>query len=168
MSQWDKFAKTYLRTESFSEDSMRLDQVDNKFYFKKSDPESYQRFREVTQILDLLQLTVDTLQYNTAALAAALIYLTTGRALGLFSYNDFENQDSLSEFLLEKDSSRRFNQIYEVFLQQTLGYTLGSLISSLEYVSQYLAVEGCWKAPSTIKNNLTLVFRVKFIIYPDY
>jgi len=142
MTWWDKFVKTTFP-------SLNLMNEGNELYFKQPVAEAFLNFREVTQILDLLLLNVETLQYDASTLAASLIYLVVGKAMGIFSKSDLIKK---SRYLQSQDL-QRFNEVFELFLKQYNGPELENVLSLTEYVRPFFAVDSCTEFSEAVKEN---------------
>jgi len=64
-----------------------------QLFFRKTNNESYERFRTVSQLLDTALMDVQTLQYNFRDLVAAFMYIILG-----IDYDQFTNEQVVSNF----------------------------------------------------------------------
>lgn len=159
MSCWDKYMDLVFQNEQSHEFGIEQSEM----YFKQSNIKSYIKFREVTQILDLLLLDVQSLQCDITSLVVSVIYLVMGQASQKITRNEIINYNcSFGPF--ENKETKKFNQIFTSFLKEHISITLDDLKSSFKFVTPYFDVGFCFEAPSTIKENSKIEYKVKYLI----
>lgn len=131
----------------------------SEMYFKQPNIKSYIKFREVTQILDLLLLNTQSLQFDITSLVVSVIFLVMGQASQKLTRNEIINYNCTFQ-PFENNETQKFNQIFSSFLEEHLSVTLNDLKSSFKYLTPYFEVEFCFEAPSTIKENPELEYKV--------
>ncbi len=151
MTFWDKFVNNCLNAASVS------DAIDNGLKFKH--PESYKKFREVVQILDLLLLNIDTLKYNPSSIVASIVYLVTGRDSRQFTQEQIINNNCAD---LQNEGLKEFNNIFEAFLREYQAPSFEKLFESIEFICPYFAVPLSCELPMVVPVNSQGEFKVNF------
>jgi len=154
MTFWDKFVNNCLNAASVSDEG---NSFDAGLDFKH--PESYKKFREVVQILDLLLLNIETLKYNPSSLVAAIIYLVTGRDSRQFTQEQIINNHCAD---LKNEGLKEFNNIFEAFLREYQAPSFENLLESIEFVCPYFAVPLSCELPMAVPVNSQGEFKVNF------
>lgn len=154
MTCWDKYMDLLFQDEQ----SREFDIEQSEMYFKQSNIKSYIKFREVTQILDLLLLNIQSLQYDITSLVVSVIYLVMGQASQKITRNEIINYNCTFQ-PFENDEAMKFNQIFSSFLKEHLSITFDDLKSCFKYLAPYFEVGFCFEAPSTIKENSNLEYK---------
>ena len=160
IQKWDLFFEEFLcQNKALSaEDRQRY-----TIYFKKSTEESYMAFREIIQILDLVLLDVETLQYNQRALVASAMYLMIGKHQQQFDLNTIVNDFSRSSMFLCHDLED-FNEFFSVFLMRYFELELNDLFPTIQYIAPYFAVEISYEMPYAAKTKAKTNAKVRLEI----
>jgi hypothetical protein len=158
MAEWD----------SFIEDSKLL--IENKLInnpdgeivcFKQANERSYTKFRELSQILDLIILNIDSLQYPNRTLVAGILYLLAGKSFKEFDSNQILDEITCDSNFLYRDITG-FNQIFSEFLKKSFSFDLSEIVPAIQYVAQYFAVKICYDLPIAAKKSPDTVLSVNF------
>ena len=148
MGQWDSFimsseyAKSHVLMKSLS---------DPIVVFKQPNEKAYSRFRELSQLIDIIILDIATLRYHPRAIIASLLY-----TLLIFHYGQATIEEIVTEF--PKCSSflnaqYPFNDLYENFLHASFGFDLLELLPTIQYVSGFLALPFNYALPQIRKRD---------------
>ena len=149
MQKWDQFLQQTL----LSKTSNVIKQFNKShIFFKQANEESYNLYREVIQIMDLLLLDIETLQYNQRAIVASAIYLMTGKHYHQFELSTIVHEFSQSSTFLSTEF-QEFNDVFSVYLKGCFGFELEDLYASVQYVAPYFAVKISYEMPYTMKRQ---------------
>jgi len=141
MTFWDKFSSTALAAAD-------NEATNNGINFKHH--ESYGKFRELVQILDLILLNPEALKFSQSTLVAALIYLVIGKHSELFTIQQIINNNAAD---LDNQNIKEFNNIFETFLRDIQGPSFASLIESIEFLCPYFAVQFSYELPQAVQTG---------------
>lgn len=120
--QWD----LYIETSAYAINHYLVRKSGRQLFFRKTNNESYERFRTMVQLLDTALMDIQTLQYNFRDLVAAFMYIILGRDYEQFSNDQVvTNFPSQSLYLLE--TTMAFNNLFADFLTSCFGCELDQL-----------------------------------------
>lgn len=147
MQQWDLFFEEFLNQNKAlsAEERQRY-----TIFFKNSTEESYKNFREMIQILDLVLLDVETLQYNQRTIVASALYLMVGKHQQQFDLHTIVNDFSRSSMFLCHDLED-FNEFFSDFMVKQFDLELNDLFPTIQYIAPYFAVEISYEMPYAAK-----------------
>jgi hypothetical protein len=151
MLQWDFFVEGIKAAaeEDFKEDP-RHDLIAKNFItFLQGDGHSYYRFREIMQLLDTMLLNVSTLQYKQRTLVAAVMFLSLGRRLSIFTTDQIVSEFPESS-LYVLDDKITFNSLFNSFAFFAFGYTLAELLPAIQYCATYFGLPLHFNMPSVV------------------
>lgn len=150
MNQWD----IYIATNEYAMTHHVLQQNPG-LTFKTSDECAYSRFREVLQILDMVLLDHNCLQYKPRGLVAAVMYLILGIAT-----KEFDVQRICTEFPFTSngflDPNSMFNLLFMDFLYLSFGFQLHDLAPTVQYVAPFLGWPFNYDLPMYAQNKNAL------------
>ena len=118
-TQWDEFSKD---TECAN------------MKFKEMSEDSYKRYRLLMQIVDLMSMEVEHLQYNQRILAGSSIYIV----LSMYQYTVEEILKIFtkgSKFIFEPNI---FNKAFECFAKTFLEFSLEELLPGVQYLATFV------------------------------
>lgn len=149
MQKWDPFLENILYSDSAN---VLKKSGKNPIYFKKPHEQSYGSFRELIQILDVLLLDIETLQYNQRAIIASLMYLMIGKHYQQFDLSTVVNEFSRSSAFLSKELLP-YNSFFSQFLKIYFELEMEDLFSTIQYVAPYFAVKISFETPIAMKQD---------------
>ena len=103
--------------------------------FRSNTKDEYQFFRNLYQIIDIVTLDIESLQYSEKFIAIAVIYLFLGIYLKHFSINEV-----VREFGKDTQTYTNYyelNVIFNRFLNIFVGFELDDIVDCIYYVSQF-------------------------------
>eukprot|EP01017_Pseudomicrothorax_dubius_P042492 TRINITY_DN6942_c0_g1_i1.p1 TRINITY_DN6942_c0_g1~~TRINITY_DN6942_c0_g1_i1.p1 ORF type:complete len:368 (+),score=51.42 TRINITY_DN6942_c0_g1_i1:938-2041(+) len=154
MAQWDIYNES-AESHPFLKD---LDQP--LMSFKKPDERSYRRFREVMQLLDCALLDVQSLQYKGRALVVSFLYLSLGKAYGIFTSEQIVLEfPRRSKYLLDESP---FNKFYGEFVEFYFGLPLTELLPTVQYAATYYQLPLSFGYPIVVKHSRAAVLEGPF------
>ncbi len=141
LAQWDAHVQT--------------DKSIPQITFKEPNKDSYNRYRQLMQVVDTLTLDARTLQYDQRATVASAIYaVLTVNCEGLSQRQVGEEFAANSQFL-RKDSP--FNRTFADFLATRVGFSLPELLGTIQYVAGFLDLEFNYDLPNGLESYSTEV-----------
>jgi len=147
MNEWDSFVE---ESKLFIESKLINNPNGEIICFKQANEQSYTKFREFSQIMDLLVLNIETLQYPNRTLVAGIIYILAGRAFKEFDTDQIINEISCDSKFLYRDITG-FNQIYSEFVKKSFSYDITEIVPAIQYVAPYFQVKFCYELPMAAK-----------------
>ena len=130
MNQWDLFIETQAEPR--------------KYYFKRTDEKSYAMFREMMQILDIVVLDADTLQYQPRVLVGSVMYLILSMHYDVLDVHAIVGRVGYYSDYLEPNE---FNSLFAMFLEQSFSFELAELLPTIQYVSDVFKVPFAYDIP---------------------
>jgi hypothetical protein len=158
MKQWDEFAEG---SKEIILSKLVNSQDLESFFFKQANEQSYPKYRELAQILDMCVLNFEIFQFSSRSIVLAIIYLVMGKSLGEFSSKDISTKFSVETTFLEQDLTG-FNTIYQDFLQIYGKVDYDELLPVIQYISPYFGVQLCCELPHAAQRNPETVLAVRF------
>lgn len=145
--QWDLFIDT---VDGIKDKILIGYSEDEILYFKKSDDKSYYNYRKITQLIDLLSLDYNSLDYNQRFLVGGCIFLVMCLHYGL-EY-DFLNKQFIS------DEIEKYQGLWEVFCS----FVNQSFDIEVKDIKFFKCMSYCWRFKSFEFNfDLPLVYQVE-------
>jgi len=150
MNQWDIF----ISTNDFAISHPIIQNMDD-LTFKTSNDKAYARFREVMQILDLLILDHNCLQYIPRAMVISIMFLILGMHVGEFDVQKIcgEFQYSSNGFL---DMNSDFNQLFIEFIYMSCHFELHDIAPTIQYISSFMSIPLNYDLPMYCQDNNAL------------
>ncbi|EAS06339.1 amine-terminal domain cyclin (macronuclear) [Tetrahymena thermophila SB210] len=140
---WDRFIKSsFDKPNKYQINFVQDQKISNKNYlilYRIPEQKSYMLFRQMVQILDLMQLDANVLRFESRMLIASLMYLQ----LGIY-YKQFTKKQVHSGFnekYLFANSLNNFNEYFNSFLTQHFQFNLIDILSTLQHVATFFDVE---------------------------
>ncbi len=134
-SKWDEYANSF--SEEFAYD---LNWQNKKLpIFRKHTNEEYHLFRSMFQVLDLMTLDLELLNYSERLIVPSVMYLILGVFLKYFSHNDI-----IMEFSKDINAYTNYyelNIIFNRFLNCFLEIELDDIVEHIYFVSSYFYIE---------------------------
>jgi hypothetical protein len=134
-SKWDDYAQSFSETYAFD-----LNWQNKKLpILRQQTNEEYHFFRNIYQILDLMTLDIDILNYSEKLLVTSVMYLILGIHLRYFNQNDI-----IQEFSKDINTYTNYyelNIIFNRFLNTFLEIELDDIIENIFYVSSFFYLE---------------------------
>jgi len=134
MNQWDFFIEN--------------EQIEDKATFKVMGPQSYERFREVMQILDIAILDIETLQHQPRVLVISVLYLVLALYYKVMSVKDIKMY-GLGDYL----KNNAFNKQFGVFLERHLSWEIEDMLPGIQYLSQFFVLPFSYVLPVKCKQD---------------
>jgi hypothetical protein len=134
-NRWDDYIELFSTHFAYDIDykSIKLPQ------FRGKSNENYIFFRNVFQLVDLVSLDIDFLQYCDKFLVLAIIYLFLGVYLRFFSINDVINE--FSRDLHCYTNFYELNVIFNRFLNNYIVCEFDEIVEHIYYVSQFFIID---------------------------
>ena len=165
MQKWDQFLQQSLQSKT---SNIMKQTKKAHIFFKQANEESYNYYREVLQIMDLLLLDIETLQYNQRSIVASAIYLMVGKHYHHFELSTIVHEFSHSSTFLSTEF-QEFNQFFSVYLKSQFDLELEDLYASIQYVAPFFAVKISYEMPYTIKRQgltgISVIINVYFFFF---
>jgi hypothetical protein len=135
MRQWD----FYIQYSEYAMNHILVKSLNDPIVvFKVPNEKSYARFRELTQLIDLIVLDVVFLRYQPRALATSALYVLLAFHFGQASLEEIATQfPTTSSFL---DPRFPFNDLFGNFLGKHCRFELSELLPSIQYMAGFLAL----------------------------
>lgn len=154
LSQWDFFLETQQPNDEI-------------FFFRKADEQSYIHYRDFSQLIDMVMLDFEYLQYKPRVLIASLMFLLLGYYYKIFNKKEIvEEFQNSSKFLF---NFTQFNHLFSEFLENYFGFTLYELLPTIQYLSGFFAMEFLYELPAAEhileENNLFEGYYEEFLSY---
>jgi hypothetical protein len=162
MSQWDIYLDYLIELGNPRFHFMAVEAVK----FKQPNERSYVCFRELMELLDVMILEVQTLQYKNRVLIASVMYLLIGKHYKQFGTKEIqESFGNSSNFLLDPNNRVGvFNNIFEEFLGYSFGFQIYELLPTIQYVSGFFKLQFNYDLPTAAKVNKDNVLEVSLKI----
>lgn len=135
-AQWDAF----IDESCLAKENVLVLSTEQPVKFKLPTQNSYTLFRTLMQLLDLMILDIQTLQYRQRALVLSTMYILLGREYQQFTDELIEQEFPHSSHYLLNDTLA-YNALFGVFLQECFGMELANLLPTVQYVATFFAVE---------------------------
>lgn len=135
-AQWDAF----IEESACARENVLVMSAEQPVKFKLPTQHSYTLFRTLMQLLDLMILDIQTLQYRQRALVLSTMYILLGREYQQFTNELIEHEFPHSSHYLLNDTLA-YNALFGIFLQECFGMELPNLLPTVQYVATFFAVE---------------------------
>jgi len=146
MGQWD----TYIQVSEYARGHVLIQSVsDPMVVFKLPNEKAYSRFRELTQLLDLVTLDIMTLRYHPRALVASALYVLLAFHFGQATIEEIVNQFPNGSLFINPQYP--FNDLFSDFLRASFGFDLPELLPTIQYMSGFLALPFNYTVPQVKK-----------------
>lgn len=158
-SSWDDYTKL----STFGEYLVDLDlHNSSKIYqFREANQGSYSLYREISQIIDALCMSHESLNFSGGMLVAGAIYIILSISLGLFAKEEVVEYFSQSSiYLLDQEIS--FNNVYKRFVHICFGIDIEELIPYVQYCSPFFAMPMDHSMIDALKNDELYKVRIFF------
>lgn len=147
MNQWD----IYITTNEYALNHQII-KIHPELTFKSSNEISYARFREVMQILDLIILDYNSLQYKPRGLIASILYLIIGIHVDEFTIAMiWQNFTFSSNAFLNEDIE--YNILFTDFLELSFGFQIHELAPTIQFVSSFMGIPFNYDLPISAQNK---------------
>jgi len=160
LTQWD------LYIESCDQNDLGFVEGE-RIYFRKSDEQSYVHYRDFTQIIDVVMLDYETLQYKQRVMVASLLFLLLGDYYKIFTKKEIVQEFGNTSKVLFNFPQYTF--LFSEFLENYLGFTLYEMLPTIQYLSQFFDVEFLYELPTAEHlfegNNLFEGYYEEFLSY---
>ena len=160
LTQWD------LYIESCDQNDLGFVEGE-RIYFRKSDEQSYVHYRDFTQIIDVVMLDYETLQYKQRVMVASLLFLLLGDYYKIFTKKEIVQEFGNTSKVLFNFPQYTF--LFSEFLENYLGFTLYEMLPTIQYLIQFFDVEFLYELPTAEHlfegNNLFEGYYEEFLSY---
>jgi hypothetical protein len=161
--QWDLFVESVPEVYE-----VLLENAKEKvIYFKKTDEKSYQIYREVTQLIDVITLDYASLKYNSRYIVASCIFLVLciNFEVVYFTKNEMNAYQFDEEFYIsllnEPETQHRYLiDIYSSFLHQSFNISFEDILATLVFCSKFIHFEFNYDLPLVMTTNSEAVDNV--------
>lgn len=134
MWEWDEYVQCCQSANS----CVLLKSLPNPLVvFKASNEKAYARFRELSQLLDLAVLSVDTLKHSPRAIVAGGMYVLLAYHFGQGTAEEIAKGMSESDLFL--DARLPFNDLFGRFLRECFGIELEELLRTIQHMARFMA-----------------------------
>eukprot|EP00826_Nyctotherus_ovalis_P019364 TRINITY_DN15962_c0_g2_i4.p1 TRINITY_DN15962_c0_g2~~TRINITY_DN15962_c0_g2_i4.p1 ORF type:complete len:197 (-),score=43.66 TRINITY_DN15962_c0_g2_i4:172-762(-) len=134
MREWDD----YIQCSQYANSHVLLKSLpDPLVVFKVSNEKAYARFRELSQLLDLAILNVDTLKYSPRAVVAGGMYVLLAYHFGQGTAEEIAKRMPENDSFL--DARLPFNDLFGRFLKERFGIELEELLRTIQYMAKFMA-----------------------------
>jgi hypothetical protein len=156
--QWDLFVDSVPGVYEVIQENCKNN---GTIYFKKTDETSYQIYREITQLIDVIVLDYLSLRYHSRYIVASCIFLTLCMNLEIIYFTKAERNAYTfdEEFYINllneaEDSSNRYLvDIYSSFLHQSFNMSFEDILETVVYCSKFIHFEFTYDLPLVMQTN---------------
>lgn len=141
MGKWDIF----IQSSSYAESNPIVKSLDHLITFKISDENSYHRYREMMQLIDIMVLDIDSFKYNLRGIVASSIYLLLVIHFNIACREQIVTYGTSTSFFLNLNLS--FNEFFENFLRESFDFCLLELMPTIQYVVGFLSLDYDYDTP---------------------
>lgn len=149
MHKWDAF----IQSNAYATVWLRTSFASSHAVFKVRSQESYSRFRELMQVVDVALLDVGTLKYKCKTIASSALYLVLALHYRHANVEEIVNQFPYESFFINPHFP--FNELFGDFLKEYLDLGLDELLPAVQHMAGFLALEFDCRAPP--KRHITEV-----------
>ena len=133
------------------------------YQFREARQESYTLFREISQIVDAMCMSHETLNFSGGMLVASAIYIILSINMGNFTKEEVvEHFPNKSTYLL--DTEIPLNNLYKWFVQKHFAIEISELIPYVQYTSPFFALPMDHSMIEALKNDD--LYLVSFPYFP--
>lgn len=146
MNQWD----TYIQYCDYAKGHQLILMLQDPIVvFKQPNEKSYARFRELSQLIDLVVLDIATLRYSPRALVASAMYILLAFHFGQATIEEIATQFPRGSFFLNEQYP--FNDLFSNFLRSSFGFSLPELLPTIQFVAEFLLLPFSYDIPASHK-----------------
>jgi hypothetical protein len=158
--KWDDFSQNFI--EKYSYDLTLYFKVNFKLpKFRSENKEEYLLFRYYFQIIDLITLDLNYLQFGDKSLCLTVMYLLLGLYLKIFDLTavikSFSSFNYMNEHLCE------FNKVYNKFLNYYIGCEFDEISETISFASTFFCLNINYKLPIIQYDESEEVYKVVII-----
>lgn len=131
-------------------------------YFKKADENSYNLYRKITQMIDLIILDTNIYLFNSRMIVASAMFLIFGIYFEIFDpKSNLTDLNYLNSICFGNLRKKHFlNEIYSEFLLQSFGFQYSEIFFSIMYASKFKNFMFSIELPLIIRSNEHLLNEV--------
>jgi hypothetical protein len=135
-------------------------------FFKRAEESSYNLFRKIAQMIDLIILDTNHYLFNCRMLVASAMFLVFGFHFGLLNMKSKLNDlNFLNGVCYGNVRSKHFlNEVFAEFLFQSFGFQYTEIFFSVIYVSKFLHFQFQYDLPLIVRTNDMLINEVNAIL----
>jgi hypothetical protein len=134
-------------------------------FFKKAEENSYNLFRKITQLIDLIILDTNNYLFNGRMIVASAMFLVFGYYFGIFNNkSNLTDLNYLNNICFGISRKKHFlNEIFSEFLTQSFGFQYTEIFFSIIYVSKFMNFKFNYDLPLIIRSNDMVIDEVNSI-----
>jgi hypothetical protein len=127
----------------------------NVAYFKKTDESSYHVYREITQLIDVITLDYNSLQYHSRYVVASCIFLIlcmklevkffTKEEMGAYPFDEEFYLNLINES--DEAEHKYLVDIFSSFLHQSFNISFEDILETLVYCSKFIHFDFTYNIP---------------------
>ncbi|KRX04383.1 Cyclin-like protein [Pseudocohnilembus persalinus] len=138
LEKWDQFILIQVRKIEEQIENQKIQNSDIILFKSKQDLTAYQRYLEISNMLDCTLLEPETLIYSQKALVLGFLYIFVGLYLNYFEQNIvIQHFYNSSMYLIEDQHG--YNSLFESFLAP-FGLRTVDLLPSIQYAATYFKI----------------------------
>lgn len=114
------------------------------------------------QAVDVSVLDITSLQCDPRYMLASIMYIVLGKGFGLFDSTTVTDQFTQGNLFFAGNDE--FNDLFDDFAKLSFGFSLSSILQTIQYVALFFEVPLNKELPSSAKNDKDNAFKVIIIL----